>query len=111
MKGLKVFVLAFLVVLFLMGCAASPPKYITEVRNEYVIVEPPKKLYEPVKRIKPPYSKVYVDAPWEEKEEILIKFIKQQDKQIDELLTDRVSTGTWVKEQRLKLEKLKKEEK
>lgn len=107
MKKWFLYVLAFLAVMLLAACGTNPPKYITEVQNNYIVVEPPKKLYEPVKRLKPPYSKVYVDASWEEKEKMLFDYIGRQDLQIDHLSTDRASIGTWVIEQRAKVPKEK----
>lgn len=64
-----------------------------------------------MRRLKPPYSKVYVDSDWEEKERILFDHIKKQDIFIDGLLTDRASTNTWVIEQRAKVNKLQKVDK
>jgi hypothetical protein len=110
MKYWKLAVL-FLLVLLLAACGTQPPKYITEVQNNYVVAEPPKKLYEPVRRLKPPYSKVYVDADNEEKERMLFDHIKKQDVLIDALLTDRSSINTWVIEQRAKVNKLQKVDK
>ena len=111
MKSLKTAIFVFLVTLFLVACGTAPPKYITEVQNNYVVVEPPKKLYEPMRRLKPPHDKVYVDSDWEEKERILFDHIKKQDIFIDGLLTDRASTNTWVIEQRAKVNKLQKVDK
>lgn len=111
MKHLKLAIVAFLVLLLLAACGTAPPKYITEVKNNYVVMEPSKKLYEPVRRLKPPYTRTYVDAGWEEKEKILFDHIDKQDLMIENLLTDRTSIGTWVTEQKAKVIKLQKEDK
>lgn len=113
MKAVKALWGAFLVVMFMAvaGCASAPPKYVTEVKNNYVVFEPPKETYNKVTRLKPPYSKQYVDATWEEKEKILFDHIGRQDLQIDNLITDRESTNKWVIEQRKKVDKLQKESK
>lgn len=95
--------------LLMLGCGAPPTKYITEIKNEYVVLDPPKELYSRPKQVKPPNPKLYIDASWEKKEEILMLFTKEQDKQIDDLITDRNSIDRWVKEEKAKIEKLLKE--
>ena len=92
------FTICFL--LALVGCATQPEiRYVPKVETTTIVLSPPSALYAPVKRVKPPNIKDYVQANWTTKETILYDHIHKLDIQIEALFIDRTSTGKWVAEQ------------
>ena len=49
----------FFISLLVTGCATTK-EYVTKYETVYVVLEPPKELYNPKKRIKPPNRKEYL---------------------------------------------------
>ena len=68
----------------------------TKYETVYVVLEPPKELYNPKKRIKPPNRKEYLEASFEEKEAMLFNHINKLNEEINFFLTDRSSIDKWI---------------
>ena len=95
--------------MFLAGCGSKPKiEYVTEYKTVNVVLTPPAEFYRKTPRVKPPNSTEYVNATWEQKEEMLFGHIKELNSQITSLMTDRVSIDSWITKQKSELEAKKK---
>lgn len=85
----------FFISLLVTGCGTTK-EYVTKYETVYVVLEPPKELYNPKKRIKPPNRKEYLEASFEEKEAMLFDHINKLNEEINFFLTDRSSIDKWI---------------